>query len=241
MSKGCVIFDFDGVIADTERLHLHAYNQVLAARAAEVGGPLAISPEAYFTRYIVYGDREAFWHVLRDNGRPHDAALVERLAAAKHDGFQTVVGNASDAGGGLLPGVRELLEWLEQRQVPRAICSGARRQEILSLLDGFKLRHHFDVIVTIEDVRMGKPDPEGYNRAFDRLNLEYDAELDKESSLVIEDSAGGCAAGRAAGLRVLGVANSLPLSELERCATFAVASLQGLDHGVLAGWLGVKA
>src|SRR6202008_4180925 len=121
-----------------------------------------------------------------------------------------------------LPGVRETLEWLEQHNVPRAICSGARREEILTLLDAFKLRHHFDVLVTIEDVRMGKPDPEGYNLAFDKLNLEYDAELEKEFSLVIEDSAGGCSAAKSANLRVLGVATSLPLEQLQRCATFAL-------------------
>ena len=109
------------------------------------------------------------------------------------------------------------------------------------LLDAFKLRHHFDVLVTIEDVRMGKPDPEGYQRAFDLLNLEYDAELDKAYSLVIEDSAGGCAAGRAAGLRALGVATSLPLEQVSRCATFAVRDLAHLDHEVLAGWLGLPA
>jgi beta-phosphoglucomutase len=237
MSKGCVIFDFDGVIADTERLHMHAYNQTLAAHAGTIGGPLEIDPSSYFTRYIVYGDREGLWHMLRDNGRPHDDALIEQLAAAKHDTFETLISAGVEQA--LLPGVGPLLEWLEERNVPRAICSGARRSEILPLLDSFKLRHHFDVIVTIEDVRLGKPDPQGYNLAFDKLNLEYDAELDKTFSLVIEDSSGGIAAGKAAGLRVLGVANSLPLAELQRHATFAVESMQKLDRIQLSTWLGL--
>ena len=87
--------------------------------------------------------------------------------------------------------------------------------------------------------RVGKPDPEGYNIAFDKLNLEYDAELEKEFSLVIEDSEGGCSAGKAAGLRVLGVATSLPLDQVCKHATFAVGSLAELSQGQLAGWLGI--
>ncbi|HVT81481.1 MAG TPA: HAD family phosphatase [Phycisphaerae bacterium] len=236
MSKGCVIFDFDGVIADTERLHFQAYNQTLALHADAIGGPLHISEQDYFRQYIVYGDREGFFHILRNHARSTEAALIEKLSAAKHDLFEKHLHAFADP----LPGVRELLAWLEQRNVPRAICSGARRAEIELLLEAFRLRHHFDVLVTIEDVRRGKPEPEGYNLAFDKLNLEYDAELDRNFSLVIEDSAGGCAAGRAAGIRVLGVATSLSLKDLQHCATHAVESLAKVDYQQLSTWLGLK-
>ena len=236
MSKGCIIFDFDGVIADTESLHLAAYNRALAQHAAVIGGPLEIATEAYFSRYIVFGDQEGLYHMLRDNGRPTDRELIGKIADAKHLLFEQGLGDFAEP----LPGVRDTLGWLEERNIPRAICSGARAGEIIMLLDAFQLRHHFDVLISIEDVTSGKPDPEGYNLAFDRLNLEYDAELDKNFSLVIEDSAGGCAAGRAAGLRVLGVANSLPLKELQRHATFTVESLALLDRNRLAEWLGIS-
>jgi len=236
MSKGCVIFDFDGVIADTEAVHLAAYNATFREFAPEIGGELAIAPSLYYRRYIVYGDREAISNMLRDHGRPMEERLVERLMEAKGKYVEDRLGDLAEP----LPGVRELLEWLEARNVPRAICSGARRTEIEPLLDGFKLRHHFDVIVTIEDVKYSKPEPEGYNKAFDLLNLEYDAELEKEFSLVIEDSEGGCTAGKSAGLRVLGVATSLPLEKVKRCATFAVKDLSEVDFGELAGWLGIK-
>lgn len=235
MSKGCVIFDFDGVIADTERLHLSAYNETLAAHAAAIGGPLLISAEDYFSTYIVFGDHEALFHMLSDHGRPNDGALIRRLAAAKHDLFQTTLHRFADP----LPGVREVLAWLEAHNIPRAICSGARRTEIETLLDAFQLRRHFDVLVAVEDVVLGKPEPEGYVRAFNRLKVEREAELDKELSLVIEDSAGGCAAARAAGLRVLGVANSLPLEAMKEHATYAVATLADVTGKDLAAWLGV--
>ena len=235
MPKGCVIFDFDGVIADTETLHLDSYNDALAHHVAAINGPLAISREDYLRRYIVYGDREALAHMLADHARPHDASLVATIAATKHILFQRKLGTFSDP----LPGVRQVLTWLEERNVPRGICSGARRSEIEMLLSAFQLRHHFDVLVAIEDVVLGKPHPEGYKLAFERLNLEYDAELDRELSLVVEDSAGGCAAARAAGLRVLGVAGSLPLAALESCATYAIDSLANLDKSLLSQWLGL--
>lgn len=234
MSRGCVIFDFDGVIADTERLHLAAYNATLAAHADLIGGPLEVSPATYFTRYIVYSDNEGFFHMLRDGGRSHDRELIHKLSHAKHELFRKKLGDFAEP----LPGVRELLAWLEQHNVPRAICSGARKDEIEELLAAFKLRHYFDVLVAIEDVRVCKPDPEGYNKAFDLLNQEYDAELDKGRSLVIEDSAGGMSAGKNAGIRVLGVATSLPLEEVQRHATYAVRNLAEIDFKTFKTWLG---
>jgi HAD superfamily hydrolase (TIGR01509 family) len=235
MSKGCVIFDFDGVIADTESLHHAAYNRMFAAHERNLGKLIQIDPALYFRRYIVYGDREGITNMLRDNGVEPSDELVATLAAAKEQIFHEGLGSFAEP----LPGVRDLLTWLEEKNVPRAICSGARRAEIELLLKAFQLRHHFDVMVTIEDVRLGKPEPEGYNKAFDLLNLEYDAELDKSHSLVIEDSAGGCSAGKEAGLRVLGVATSLPLEEVQRHATFCVQDLSKLDLKTLAGWLGI--
>jgi len=232
--QACVIFDFDGVIADTETLHLASYNDALAHHAPALGGPLVVSREAYLRHYVVYGDREALTHILADHGRP--AALVNAIAATKHALFEKKLGTFNEP----LPGVRETLAWLEARNIPRAICSGARRGEIEMLLEAFHLRHHFDVLVAIEDVTLGKPHPEGYQLAFEQLNLEYDAELDRNLSLVIEDSAGGCAAAQAAGLRVLAVATTLPLATVQTCATYAVESLAHLDKALLAQWLGLK-
>lgn len=234
MARGCVIFDFDGVIADTERLHLQAYNEAMGKLAERIGGPLAITAEAYFAHYIVYSNREGFWHMLRDAGRPHDEGLVQALCAAKDVLFEERLHQFAEP----LPGVRALLGWLEARRVPRAICSGAGRKEIEHLLGAFGVREHFDLIVSIEDVRQGKPDPEGYQLAFQRLQERYGRGLEKGLSLVIEDSAGGCKAARAAGIRVLGVATSLPEEQLQRCADHVVGDLSQMDYAALAQWLG---
>jgi beta-phosphoglucomutase len=233
--SGCVLFDFDGVIADTEHLHLQAYNQAFRQHAAALGRPLEIARDDYFGKYIVYGDREAILHMLSDAGLPHDDALLTALGQTKSHLFRDRLGDFAEP----LPGVRALLSWLESRRVPRAICSGAARHEIDMLLAAFRLRGHFEEIIAIEDVRRGKPDPEGYLLTFDRLNIRHDAALDKAHTLVIEDSIGGCSAARAAGLRVLGVATGLPLERLRQCADHAVADLTRIDHQQLAQWLGL--
>lgn len=235
MGQSAVIFDFDGVIADTESLHHQTYNHTLARHAALIGGPLEIPHAAYLAKYIVYGNREGFFHMLRDAGRPHDDPLLQTLCDAKDRIFGEELHRVAEP----LPGVRRVLAWLEQQNIPRAICSGATRADIVHLLDAFQLRHHFDVIVAIEDVSWGKPNPEGYNKAFDLLNLEYDAELVKKRSLVIEDSAGGCSAAKAAGIPVLGVATSLSLQEVQRHADHALKDLSQLDFAEFATWLGI--
>ncbi len=233
MPHGCVIFDFDGVIADTERLHLQAYNHAFANCRDTIGGPLEISQEQYFGKYIVYGDREGFIHMLRDAGRPNGDAIIATLCSAKDELFSSGKAAFADP----LPGVIQLLHWLESRKIPRAICSGAKRSDIDHLLDVFGLRPHFELVTAIEDVRYGKPDPEGYALTFDRLNERYDLQLKKENSLVIEDSPGGCEAGRGAHIPVLGVATSLPLERVKRYADYAVQDLSHIDYAQLSKWL----
>lgn len=235
MPKGCVIFDFDGVIADTETLHLAAYNASFGRHAADIGGPFSMDAESYFSRYIAYGDREGFSRMLTDAGRPHGADLLERLCRTKGQLFEDHLGDFAEP----LPGVRQMLAHLEQRGVLRAICSGARRAEIMRLLGAFGLVEHFTTIVAIDDVRCGKPDPEGYNLAFERLYVAADGVLDKRHSLVIEDSAGGCAAARAAGIPVLAVATTSSLSVISRCADHAVENLLKLPLAQLDEWLGL--
>jgi beta-phosphoglucomutase len=235
MSRGCVIFDFDGVTVNTECEHLAAYNGAFARHQDIVGGELRIAPEAYFRDYIAYGTYEAFAAMLRDAGRPTDGAVIATLCETKDRLFDRGLAVILEP----MLGVERLLSFLEQKHVARAICSGARRAEIERLLVALRLLPHFPVIVAIEDVRRGKPDPEGYNQAFAKLSELVGEELSKAHSLVIEDSAGGCAAGRAAGIPVLGVATTLPLASVSRCADYSVETLDKLSFGDLAGWLGL--
>ncbi len=233
MVQSCVIFDFDGVIADTEAQHLIAYNEALLRLAGKLGTTLRIAPSSYYQRYIAFGNREGFECILRDAQVQVSPPLLEELCRVKDHIMDHELSEISAP----LAGVKDTLAMLAGWHVPLGICSGARRVEILRILEAFHLRDYFQVIVAIEDVRRGKPDPEGYQQAFDTLQLQGNGELKLDRSLVIEDTAGGAAAAHGAGLRVLGVATSSPLEKVQNWAEFAVPDLSHVQPQQLRSWL----
>ena len=237
MGDCCVIFDFDGVIANTEKLHLAAYNQVLLAASKAVGRVIQITPERYFSRYIVFGNYEGFRLMLQDQGVNPPRALLDKLCELKDKIMDGRIGESPVP----MPGVSELIKHLASRNVLCGICSGARRQEITTLLKAFTLDGYFPVIVSIEDVTRSKPDPQGYCLAFDRLNAQQNGNLDKAKSLVIEDTEGGAAAAHGAELRVLGVATTSGLDAVRKWAEFPFAHLLDVPLQQLDQWLGLPA
>src|SRR5207247_4544 len=90
-----LIFDFDGVIADDEPLHLAAFQEALAAAG------IALTRESYYARYLGFDDRDAVVEALREAGRPAPPERVRALMAAKADAFLRLV----RAGAPLFPGV----------------------------------------------------------------------------------------------------------------------------------------
>ena len=98
-----------------ESLHLAAYNQVLADHAHQIAGLLEISREQYFSRYIVFGDREAFFHMLHDHARPANPELLAQLTLAKHALFHQRLSDFAEP----LPGVRNSSPGLQHAMSPR--------------------------------------------------------------------------------------------------------------------------
>lgn len=200
-----IIFDFDGVIADTEPLHYAALRQVLSA---ELG--IALSREDYYTEYLGFDDRGCFRAALTVHGRPLNPALIESLVEKKGQAFLAALGQELQ----LFPGVRELIE-SAVRQYRLGIASGALRHEIELILEQAGLRKAFSCITSAEDVTQGKPAPEPFLRAMAELNVfESDHSLRPEDCLVIEDSLPGIRGARAAGMKVLAVANTHDIQHL---------------------------
>lgn len=194
-----VIFDCDGVLADSEPAHLRAFQRVLA----EEGVPL--TREAYYARYLAMDDRGCFTAVLRDAGREPDPALVEALVRRKAKAY--LEGTA--AGIDPIPGAADLARALGAR-LPCAVASGALRHEVQRILEAMGLGGVFRTVVTAEDVSRGKPDPESYLTALTGINEVVGASVPIApcETLVIEDSRHGIAAARAAGMRCLAVTTS---------------------------------
>ena len=218
-----VIFDFDGVIVDTEPLHYRAFQVILEPLG------LGYSWETYVADYLGFDDRDAFREAFRSRGRPLSVADLEPLIDRKAQAFLEIIA----AGVRPYPGAVELIAGISGR-LPLAICSGALRSDILPVLEQFGLSTAFDVIVTADDVSASKPDPACYRLTVERLSAACPGTgIAPESCIVIEDTPGGIAAARGAGLTVVGVTTSYPANRLAGTARI-VTSLEELTPDDLA-------
>ncbi|HJU41775.1 MAG TPA: HAD family phosphatase [Vicinamibacterales bacterium] len=212
-----IVFDFDGVIADSEILHLRAYQQVLGPEGID------ISNEEYFDKYLGYDDVGVFKAVGRDKGVPMDDGRVQQLIARKSDRYDELTA----AGDMLFPGAADFIR-AAAAAVPIAIASGALTHEIEEILDRAGLRSLFPVIVGADQTERSKPHPEPYQTAFDRLRLLTGRDLIPWRSVAIEDSRWGLVSARGADLRCVAVTNTYSADELRPDAELVVAGLHAL-------------
>lgn len=188
-----VIFDFDGVIINSEKLHFEACNKALN------GVGVKLTYKHYLVKYVGLSDAEFFPKVLQDNNLHSDAADFALLIQEKIEIYIDLIEKAE-----ILPfvaGCEQYIKSLSKQGNKLAIFSVATKKEVMAVLSHASkdLRKYFDVIVTFEDVSKGKPDPEGYLLAAKRLNVQ------PAECLVIEDTAFGVQAARAAGMHVIAV------------------------------------
>lgn len=201
-----VVFDFDGVIADSEPVHYEMLRQTLADNGVSLSWP------DYKTGYLGYEDYECIRRILQDQGQDASAKKVEELVRVKQEKMARQLTELCV----INPGVPELLADLRRNGIHRAICSGAIRREIEAILEHNRLREFFDLIVSADDVRAGKPDPEGYRLSVTRFNQSsrVTPPIAPAETLAIEDSMWGIHAARAAGLCCLAVTTSYTAADL---------------------------
>jgi beta-phosphoglucomutase len=200
-----VIFDFDGIIVDTEPLHYKAFLAVLDPLG------LGFPWEEYVATYMGFDDRDAFREAFRRKGRDLDGVSLRTLVAAKSRVFLDIL----RAGVEPYPGAVPMIESLHAAGVPLAISSGALRSDIMPILGGLGVEGCFPVIVTADDVRTSKPDPECYALAFRRLAELHPSRVTAPArSFAIEDTPAGIRSAKGAGLQVLAVTNSYGAGEL---------------------------
>ena len=211
-----IIFDFDGVIADSEPLHFRAFQQALAEDGLE------LAPKEYYARYLGYDDVWMFQAFGEDRGLPMDAARVKELVVRKGMKLQAMM----SAGSVLFPGAADFVRAAAQT-VPIAIASGALRHEIVEIIEAAGVSELFAAIVASGDTPESKPSPEPYRLAFERLRETTGTALDPRRCVAIEDSRWGLESARGAGLRCVGVTNSYSADELTG-AELVVSGLQTL-------------
>jgi beta-phosphoglucomutase len=212
-----IVFDFDGVIANSEPLHFRAYRDVLHDHGLE------LTEGDYYARYLGYDDVGAFAAIGSDRGVSWSAKEIARLVGRKAERMEVLERDSSV----LFPGAREAIEGAAAL-MPIAIASGALGTEIRRVLDAATLTSHFTAIVAAEDTAASKPAPDPYLLAVALLARSH-GPLAAAECVAIEDSRWGLESARAAGLRTVGVAQTYDAGELEGGADLVIPNLQALD------------
>ena len=205
-----IVFDFDGVLADSEPLHLRAYQEVIESMGS------ALPREEYYARYLGYDDVGVFRTLSDDRGWALTDEQIAKLIAEKTRTLAQIVAQTDV----LYPGATECLGRLSTIW-PLGIASGALKHEIEEILERRSLGGYFRFIVAAGDTPVSKPAPDPYALA-SRLHG-----VKAESCVAIEDSRWGIESAKAAGLWCIGITHTYPVSELLR-ADAIVSSLDEL-------------
>jgi beta-phosphoglucomutase len=217
-----IVFDFDGVIANSEPLHFRAFRDVLVEEG------ITLTEADYYARYLGFDDVGVFQAMGAASGAwtpAHIAGLVSKKAVrleALERGVSVLFPGAAAA-------VRRA-----SAAMPIAIASGARGAEIRRVLERENLVGCFTAIVAAEDTPVSKPAPDPYLRALVLLRAACGDRLAASDCVAIEDSRWGLESARAAGLRTVAVTQTYEASALTDAADLVIESLESMDLTALA-------
>ena len=222
MPLKAIVFDFDGVIANSEPLHFQGYRDVLADEG------LTLTEPDYYAYYLGFDDAGAFGAIGQRHGLTWSDAQIRNLVARKAVRLEALERDMSV----LFPGAADAIR-RASASMPIAIASGARGDEIRRLLQREGLSACFTAIVAADDTTVSKPAPEPYLRAVTLLAPACGGRLRPSDCIAIEDSHWGLESARTAGLRTIAVTNTYGAHEL--VADLTIASLEVMDLDLLAG------
>lgn len=174
-----VVFDLDGLMFNTEELYVDVGTEILRRREC-------LFTDDLLDRMMGRPSRVALQIMIDYHGL---AATVDELLAETDAIFPGILQTRLAP----MPGLVELLANLEQRRLPKGIATSSRRSFVTTVLGRFDYGPRFSPILTSEDITEGKPHPEIYLKAADRLGIA------PQEMLVFEDSQNGCRAAVAAG------------------------------------------
>ncbi len=201
--NGAILFDIDGTLADTDPLHIRAFNIMLERFGRR------ISHEEYVRRVMGFANAE----IMRDFFPDMPVAERRALADFKEATFRELVASELTP----MPGLLDLMDWADDAGLPMAAVTNAPAANAELMLTGLSIRHRFRTVVIGDDLPRGKPDPLPYLVAGERLGV------DCANCVAFEDSRSGMRSANGAGAYAIGVMSSLPEVELVKVgARFAV-------------------
>jgi beta-phosphoglucomutase len=209
MQIAAIVFDFDGVLADSEPLHLLVYQQLLEPEG------IHLDQDTYCAKYLGFDDEGVFQQIAKDYGLLLGDEEIELLIEDKARRFEKLV-SSRDV---LYPGADGCVRRLAAAW-PVGIASGALRAEIELMLRGARLLDRFQFIVSSGETEHTKPAPDPYLRAAELHGVPAAA------CVAIEDSHWGLQSARAAGMRTIAITHTYPRASL----TEADAIIDSLDE-----------
>ncbi len=222
MSLKAVLFNFNGVIINDEPIHERLINQLLIEEN--------LRPKAGEFRQFCLGrsDRDCLTDLLNNRGRVVTESLLDNLISRKARAYAQELATLEKLP--IYSGLEDFIFNLRAAKVKLAVVSGAIRSEIELVLQRSQLSDYFSVIVSGDEKISGKPEPDAYLTAIDRLNQQLpELSLKPWECLAIEDTFHGIESAKRAGIPVVGVANTYPFHMLQRRANWTVDYLSDLE------------
>lgn len=195
MKYKAILFDMNGVLINDEHLQEEAFRQILS----RINIPL--TPEDYIRFFIGKTDRKGFEDYFQFLSTVQN---IDALIAEKGNIYEELASNGVEG----YQGVKEFIETAAKHNLALAVVTSSMKNEAVSVLAGLGLTHYFQSIVAAEDVKNGKPDPEGYLKGAASLAV------NPHECIVIEDAPSGLKAAKAAGMFSIAVLNTHNADEL---------------------------
>ncbi len=198
-----LIFDFNGIIIDDEPIHCELFQKLLAEE------DITLTEKEYWETYLGFDDKGLIQAVFEKNGKKATPKKINDLTQKKNALYFPTLGKKLKFFQGALDFVRNM-----KNKYPLAIVSGALRSEIDFVLKEGDILDLFDPIISADDTKHGKPDPEGYVLAYTKLKKNF-PEIGPKSVLAIEDSLAGIESAQRAQLRVAALTHTYTRPQLE--------------------------
>ena len=208
-----IIWDLDGVIVDSAPFHFEAWREFAALKGR-------VYTKEDFWKTFGMRNEDILLYIFEEK---LERGVLETWSDEKEERFRYLIRGSVET----LPGVMTLVKALDMVGYQQAIASSTPLENIHLILKSLAILDFFDAIISGEDVPKGKPDPEAFLKAAKAMSL------DPERCLVIEDAAVGIEAAKRAGMKSIGVTNTLPRKKLAS-ANRVVKSLEEVDSKMIA-------
>jgi beta-phosphoglucomutase family hydrolase len=194
-SQYCVIFDMDGVLADTGEIHLKSWQSLAGELDVEF-------TRQFFEETFGQTSIKILKKLIREDA---EAEKLKEWSERKEYYYREMVKDRLEP----LPGVKEIIKVLDNNGFKLAVGSSGPRKNVEMLLETLGIKSHFDLIISAEDVENGKPDPEVFLQVANKLDL------NTRNCAVIEDAPVGITAARRAGMKTIALTTTHPRKELK--------------------------